>query len=74
MSDKLFLESYHVSLKYFFSPSSLIRPSFTISATIFEKVFQPGKFLKTEYFPTKRVISLSSRNFFNFTSASNPFY
>ena len=29
--------------------SSLIRPSYTIKATIFEKVFQPEKFPKTEY-------------------------
>ena len=43
------------------STSSLIRPSYTIRATIFEKVFQPENFLKTEYFPTKRIISLWSR-------------
>ena len=30
-------------------------------ATIFEKVFQPRKFPKTEYFPTNRIISHSSR-------------
>ena len=41
--------------------SSLILPSDTIRATIFEKVFRPEKFPKTEYFPTKRIISLSSR-------------
>ena len=28
---------------------------------IYEKVFQPEKFPKTEYFTTKRIISLSSR-------------
>ena len=34
---------------------------FTIRATIFEKVFWPKKLPKTEYFPTKRTILLSSR-------------
>ena len=43
------------------STSSLIRPSYTIRATIFEKVFRPKKFPKTEHFLTKRIISLSSR-------------
>ena len=33
------------------STSSLILPSYTIRATIFEKVFWPEKFPKTEYFP-----------------------
>ena len=41
--------------------SSLIRPSYTIRVIIFEKVFLPKKFLKTEYFPTKRIISLTIR-------------
>ena len=40
---------------------SLIRPSYTIRATIFEKAFRLEKFPKTEYFPTMRIISLSSR-------------
>ena len=35
--------------------SSLIHPSYTIRATISEKVFLPEKFHKTEYFPTKRM-------------------
>ena len=43
------------------SNSSLIRPSYTIRATILKKVFRPEKFPTTEYFPTKRIISLSSR-------------
>ena len=34
--------------------SSLIGPPYTIRATIFEKVFPPEKFPKTEYFPNKR--------------------
>ena len=45
-----------------FSTSSLIRLSFTIRATIFGKVFQPDKFPKIEYFPTKRTISLLRRS------------
>ena len=43
------------------STSSLIRPSYTIRATIFQKVFRPEKFHKTEYCPIKRIIPLSSR-------------
>ena len=45
------------------STSSLIWLSYTIRATIFEKVFLHEKFPKTEHFPTKRIISLSSRTF-----------
>ena len=41
------------------STLNLIGPSYTIRATIFEKVFWPEKFPKTEYFPSKRIISLS---------------
>ena len=37
------------------STSRLIRSSYTIKAIIFEKVFQPEKLPKTEYFPTKRL-------------------
>ena len=47
--------------KCFLSTSSLIWPSYTIRATIFEKVFWPENFPKTEYFNNKRIISLSSR-------------
>ena len=47
--------------QFYLSTSSLIRPSYTIRATIFEKVFWPEKFPKTKYFPTKRIKSLSSR-------------
>ena len=43
------------------STSSLIRPSYTMRATIFERVFRPEKLPKMEYFPTKRIISLPSR-------------
>ena len=35
--------------------------SYTIRSTIFENGFWPEKFPKTEYFFTKRIISLSSR-------------
>ena len=48
-------------LKHLLSTSSLIQPSYPLRATIFEKVFWPEKFPKTEYFPTRRIISLSSR-------------
>ena len=37
------------------STSSLIRPSYIIRATIFEKEFWLENFPKTEYFPTKRM-------------------
>ena len=40
---------------------NILWPSYTIRATIFELVFPPKKFPKTEYCPTKRKISLSSR-------------
>ena len=49
--------------KYILSTLNLIRPSYTIKATIFEKVFRPENFSKTDFFPTKRIISLSSRTF-----------
>ena len=49
------------SLKFYLSTSSLILPSYTIRAAIFGEVFQPKKFPKSEYFATKRIISLSSR-------------
>ena len=52
-----------IQLKSTLVTSSLIWPSYTTRATIFEKVFQPEKFPKTEYFPIKRMISLSSRKF-----------
>ena len=42
------------------STSSLIWPSYTIRATIFEKFYRPEKFPKTEYFPTKRIILIGS--------------
>ena len=35
--------------------TSLIRPSYTIKATIFEKVFQPEKFPKTENFELRQL-------------------
>ena len=43
-------------LQYSLSTSSLIRPSYSKRATIFEKVFWPKKLPKTEYFPTKRIL------------------
>ena len=57
-------ESCHICirwLKSYLSTSSLIRPSYTIGATIFENMFWLEKFPKTEYFPTRRIISLFSR-------------
>ena len=54
------LRSFKDLVYIYLSTSSLIWPSYTMRATILEKVFQPEKFLKTEHFPTKRIISLSS--------------
>ena len=45
--------------KKILSTSSLIWPSYTKRATIFEKVLGPKKFPKTEYFHTISIISLS---------------
>ena len=41
--------------KCILSTLSLIWPSYTIKATIFENVFRPKRSPKTEYFQTKRV-------------------
>ena len=41
-------------LKFPLSTSSLIWPSYTLRATIIEKVFRLESFTKSEYFPTKR--------------------
>ena len=48
----------NVNKELHLSTSNLIRPSYTIRATISEKVFWPKTFPKTEYFPTKRKISV----------------
>ena len=49
-------------MKNVLSTSSLIWPSYKIRATIFEKVFRPEIFLKTEYFPTKRIMRERERD------------
>ena len=58
------------------STSSLIRPSNTIRVTIFEKMFQPEKFSKTECFPTKWNVTPLLGNFggilYFFTEPSFP--
>ena len=47
--------TFTLLLAHYLSTSSLIWPSYTIRATIFEKVFQPKKF------PTTDEIALTSR-------------